>query len=436
MRDLLVNLMRYRLRVVLQHTLAQCVAALIIFERAGMVARILQRLAQREAQVDPVLDIDPGAGFLRDHHGQFGIAEPIGLEIGEAPIGIAKIGPGGIALAVGVHCGIDPAQRFERMAIGQADRGIIRTLLLQPGIFRHRVFGPANVQHQVGALHRELRVGRFQRGQFFGFTQRGIVFEALVQHFGIVEPGVEIIGIEHLAAFKDEFGILIFTQPRAKFGQQPHRHRIIGNFQQIGANPLFGELVILIIIGRKRPQHFGRMAFNVRNLVPQRAGLDGIGRLMMRGQQFERGSQQRVELHRPRIGGNRRVALVLLAIAVAAFLPGPAELGTQRQKSVKQAMGSGKIAPRTGNDCCEIEHFGIIAAIREQPRCQQVGLRHIAARQRQLGINKRIGLHGSRISRVQSGWHHGRRHKDGQGCANEDPGGSNLLNPPGPDLLP
>ena len=133
-----------------------------------------------------------------------------------------------------------------------------------------------------------MRIGRLQHYQLLGLAQRGIVFEALAQHLGIIEPGVEIVRTELLALGKDQFGVLVFAQPGPQFGQQPHRHRLIGNLEQERANPAFGQVVILIIVGGERAQHFGRVAFDIRQLALQFRGPRRIGLLVMRYQQLDR----------------------------------------------------------------------------------------------------------------------------------------------------
>ena len=112
-------------------------------------------------------------------------------------------------------------------------------MLLQQGIFGHRILGPADVQHQIGALHQELPIGRVQSDEFFSHAEGSIVFEALIQHFGIIEPAVEITGVQRFASFKNELGIFIFRKPRAQFSQPPHRYRVIGNLEHGSADQVF-----------------------------------------------------------------------------------------------------------------------------------------------------------------------------------------------------
>ena len=93
------------------------------------------------------------------------------------------------------------------------------------------------------------------------------------------------------------------------------------------------------------------------------------------------------------IGCDCRLALALLAIAMAAFLMGPAEVRLQFDQPVEQAMRRCEIDPRPRNYGGEIEDLGIIATRRHQPGKQHPSLRHIAARERHLGFNQGIGLH-------------------------------------------
>ena len=174
------------------------------------------------------------------------------------------------------------------MAARQTDHGVGRITLCQLVIFVQCRAGLADLQHQVGALHQELRVVRFERNQFLGLGQRLGKVEALTQHIGQIEPRVQVIRMELLATLQDEFRVLVFTQPRAQLGQQPHRHRIVRDGQQIGADAFFGEGEILIVVGGKRGHQPRRLAFHLAHFGQGFACARRIDLAIMRGQHFPR----------------------------------------------------------------------------------------------------------------------------------------------------
>ena len=94
---------RVRLGVVARSVSLERVAALVVAERFGEFAAILERLAEREAQV---IAIDHGAvrggGLLGAHPRDLVVGEAVGLEVREAPVGIAEVRPGRGGRAVGL----------------------------------------------------------------------------------------------------------------------------------------------------------------------------------------------------------------------------------------------------------------------------------------------------------------------------------------------
>ena len=82
----------------------------------GDLAPVLQRLAEREAEVIAILQRRCRRRLLGAHARDLLVAEAIGLEVGQAPIGVAEIGPGRRRRAIGLDRLRDPADRLQRMA--------------------------------------------------------------------------------------------------------------------------------------------------------------------------------------------------------------------------------------------------------------------------------------------------------------------------------
>ena len=64
----------------------------IAFERRRIVTRILQRLAQREAEMQALVVIQIQSLQLRAHRCDIGLVEAHGLQVGQAPPGTSEAG--------------------------------------------------------------------------------------------------------------------------------------------------------------------------------------------------------------------------------------------------------------------------------------------------------------------------------------------------------
>ena len=82
-----------RLGAIADLALLQRIAALVTAEGLAVVAAILQRLAEREAEMIAVDRRGLGPRLLRLHAGDLVLGETIGLEIGQAPISVAEARP-------------------------------------------------------------------------------------------------------------------------------------------------------------------------------------------------------------------------------------------------------------------------------------------------------------------------------------------------------
>src|ERR1700722_15912790 len=78
-----------RFRPVATFRLLERIAALVITEGCAVLPIILERLAEREAKMEAVGELGIGRRLCGAHAFDLIIRETIGLEVGEAPIGIS-----------------------------------------------------------------------------------------------------------------------------------------------------------------------------------------------------------------------------------------------------------------------------------------------------------------------------------------------------------
>src|SRR6185437_978988 len=88
--DLLAGVALDELRAVTALGTLQLVAELVGLEGCGELAPVLQPLAERKAQVIAVVECGAGSFLGAAHARQLLVGKTVGLEVGEAPVGIAE----------------------------------------------------------------------------------------------------------------------------------------------------------------------------------------------------------------------------------------------------------------------------------------------------------------------------------------------------------
>ena len=99
--DLLADRPLQRFRTVVALRLLERIAPRVELERLGVLAAILERLAEREAEVIAVDERRATGVDLLAHGGELVVVEAVGLEVGEAPVRIAEVHPLPRGLAIG-----------------------------------------------------------------------------------------------------------------------------------------------------------------------------------------------------------------------------------------------------------------------------------------------------------------------------------------------
>src|SRR5579883_1261706 len=81
------------LRAIADGALLQRIAALVVGERLGVLTSVLESLAEREAEMETIRDRGTRCGLRGSHGRELFVREAIGLEVREAPVGIAIARP-------------------------------------------------------------------------------------------------------------------------------------------------------------------------------------------------------------------------------------------------------------------------------------------------------------------------------------------------------
>src|SRR5208282_160466 len=113
-RDLPARIVFENLRPITALGTLERIATLVVAPGLGVFGPILERFAEREAQVKAVNEQRGGRCLLGAHASNFLIAETVGLEVGQTPVRLAEAwpdahsGPVGLdslaALAQGLQC--------------------------------------------------------------------------------------------------------------------------------------------------------------------------------------------------------------------------------------------------------------------------------------------------------------------------------------------
>ena len=104
------------LRMVAAFGALECVAALVKLPRFRILVPVLECLAEREAQMVAIDRLCGRCSFLGAHVRDLVLRKAIGLEIGEAPPGIAEARSGGRRHLVGFDCLLPPSDGLKGVA--------------------------------------------------------------------------------------------------------------------------------------------------------------------------------------------------------------------------------------------------------------------------------------------------------------------------------
>ncbi len=188
-----------------------------------------------------ILPRDARCRLLGAHSLNLLLAKSIGLEVREAPIGIAVARSAFDRRVIGVDGFGSFAERLQGVRHRQMKiRGrrsffqyraieLDRPLVLAESDARRRV---ADAVSAIGGIDLEQPVELFERPH---------VLVPPRQHHRVVVTRRMIIGRERENAFKQQFGIVKHVELHADLGEQPHRLDMVAVTSEILANQLFGR---------------------------------------------------------------------------------------------------------------------------------------------------------------------------------------------------
>jgi hypothetical protein len=102
-------------RLVATLRLLERIAALVILERGSVLRSILQCLPKRKAEVVAIDERCRACRLFGTHFCKLIVSESIRLEIGEAPIRIAKVWPHGRGCSIRCYGFLLPPERLQRV---------------------------------------------------------------------------------------------------------------------------------------------------------------------------------------------------------------------------------------------------------------------------------------------------------------------------------
>src|SRR6516225_503606 len=91
--------------------------------RFRVLAQVLVRLAEAETQMIAINRIKDRRTFFRAHARDLALREAIGLEIGEAPIGVAEARSDSCCLSVGFDGLLLPSDTLQRVSVCDMQHG-------------------------------------------------------------------------------------------------------------------------------------------------------------------------------------------------------------------------------------------------------------------------------------------------------------------------
>ena len=209
-------------------------------ERLGVPAFVLESLAHGKIEVIAVLLGQIGARQMRLHRQFFLGAEAKGLQVGEAPIGLAQVRRQLNAPAVGRDAVLLPAGGGQRMPVAQPNVGMFGMRLQY---FRVYVDGFAvladldqNDRLQI-SIHRIVRI---QLLQPIDLSKRGCGFIAPMQNHGVLVARRIEARRQLQTSLQECLGVGVAAQTGRHLGQHAQRGHIGRVLLQMRAQQGFG----------------------------------------------------------------------------------------------------------------------------------------------------------------------------------------------------
>ena len=212
---------------------AQTVTLLVVLEGRSELPSVLQCLAEREVKVEAILFIQVGSLQLRAHRSDVRLREPEGLQVREAPIGLAEMRRQLDTLAIGAETLVLATGRLQRMAVAHPDLGVARILgehvCIQPD--RLLVFADTD---EDGSLQVSIAgIARLGFERAVDLRQRRRCFVLTMQHERVVVTRSCEAGRELQAALQHALGIGIASEPSSDLRQHAQRRHVRGMLLEV-----------------------------------------------------------------------------------------------------------------------------------------------------------------------------------------------------------
>src|SRR5437764_11083380 len=192
--------------------LLECIAALVVAEGLGVLAAILECLAEREAEVIAVHETRRRGRLLTAHARELLVREAGGLEVGEAPVRVAIPWPHRGGLAVGLDRLRLPAEGFEGVADRQNQVRSLRAVDQQLAVHLQCLLMPAEATAGLAVEGPVRRVARLELQELAGLLDRLQVLVTLHQHRRVLVARCAVIWREHQHTLEQELGVVEYPE--------------------------------------------------------------------------------------------------------------------------------------------------------------------------------------------------------------------------------
>src|SRR5207302_8778372 len=208
------------------------VAPLVVAEGFLVFAAVLERLAERETEVVPIDELRGVGGLDLAHARELLVREAVGLQVSEAPVGIAEVRPRRRSGPVRLDRLRLVSLRLECVRNRKVQLRILRGLGEELPIHaeRFRVVAEPDARRRI---HRaESAAAGIDLQELARFLERGGVLVALAEHHRVVVARDVIARVEGEQALEEEFGIVEHVELQADLREEPHRLEMIAVLQE------------------------------------------------------------------------------------------------------------------------------------------------------------------------------------------------------------
>ena len=285
--------------VVGDHAATQAVALGIVLEGFLVLRGVLQGLAQRKLQVETVLRRQGVAAQLGAHRLDLARVEAEGLEVGEAPVGLAEAAFQRDRTAVGPDPVVEPAGGLQGVAVAHPQPRLVRVGCEDGLVDRQRrgVFAERPEDRRLEVL--VSGVARFGAQQHVDLLQgRGAAILPM-QYMGVVVAGGIEARRQLQAHHQQPIGLEVALQAPRHFGQHAQAGDVGGLAIQMSAQQRLGARHIVVAERRRRFHELRILCRGAQVLIERAAGAGTVAAgAQMIGQRQPRRAQRRLEAHR------------------------------------------------------------------------------------------------------------------------------------------